>query len=96
LPSNRDIQAAIAAYNATDPEALLPPDTARLLAVMFRRDTVCRRSEASLVAEGFDARTVRGLLRALITAGFLSKEPRLRASRTPNTYHLHLPPRRRR
>ena len=93
MPSKRDIQAAIAAYNATDPEALLPPpDATRLLSIMFPRDTVCHRSEASLVAAGFDARTVRGLLRALIIAGFLSREPG--PIRAPNTYRLHLPPRR--
>ena len=36
---NETIEAAIAAYNDADPEALLPPDAARLLGVMFRRST---------------------------------------------------------
>ena len=55
LPRKRDIEAAIAAHNATDREtALLPHSTARLLAVIFPRDNVCRRSEASLMADGFE------------------------------------------
>jgi hypothetical protein len=92
LPSKRDIEAAIAAYNATDPEALLPPEAARLLAVMFSRGSVCRRSLDDLAAEGIDRRSVSRLLRALVEAGFLSKERGV--NRAPNTYHLHLPPRR--
>jgi hypothetical protein len=71
LPRKRDIEAAVAAYNATDPEALLPPEVARLLAVMFRRDSVCQRSLDDLAAEGFDRRSVSRLLRALVEAGFL-------------------------
>ena len=88
MPSNRDTQAAIAAYNATDPEALLPPDAARLLAVMFRRSSVCQRSQDDLAAEGFDRRAIPHLLRALVEAGFLSKERRFGKG---NVYHLHLP-----
>ena len=95
MPSNRDIQAAIAAYNATDPEALLPPDAARLLAVMFRRSSVCHRSQDDLAAEGFDRRAIPHLMRALIEAGFLSKERRF-GKGAINVYHLHLPPQRRR
>jgi hypothetical protein len=95
LPSNRDIQAAIAAYNATDPEALLPPDAAHLLAVMFRRSSVCQRSQDDLAAEGFDRRAIPHLLRALVEAGFLSKERRF-GKGAINVYYLHLPPRRRR
>jgi hypothetical protein len=96
LPSNRDIQAAIAAYNATDPEALLPPaDATRLLSVMFRRGGECQRGLDDLAAEGFDRRTLPHLLRALVEAGFLSKERRF-GKGAINVYHLHLPPRRRR
>ena len=95
MPSNRDIQAAIAAYNTTDPEALLPPDAARLLAVMFRRSSVCQRSQDDLAAEGFDRRAIPHLMRALIEAGFLSKERRF-GKGAINVYHLHLPPQRRR
>jgi hypothetical protein len=37
LPRKRDIEAAVAAHNATDgpKQTLLPPEAARLLAVMF-------------------------------------------------------------
>jgi hypothetical protein len=45
LPVRSVIEVAIAAYNAADPETgALPPEAARLLAVMFpRRDSVCQR-----------------------------------------------------
>jgi hypothetical protein len=85
----------MAAYNATDPEALLPPDAARLLAVMFRRSSVCQRSQDDLAAEGVDRRAIPHLLRALVEAGFLSKERRF-GKGASNVYHIHLPPRRRR
>jgi hypothetical protein len=93
LPRKREIEAAIAAYNATDPEALLPPEAARLLAVMFRRSSMCQRSLEDLAGEGFDRMKLPRLLRALIEAGFLSPTGE-RAY--PATYRLHLPPRRRR
>ena len=91
MPNRREIEAAIAAYNAADPDMLLPPDASRLLSVMFRRRSVYQRSEANLAAEAGDTvRTVRRLLRSLIEAGFLSKEPA--SGRDPSTYRLHLPP----
>ena len=89
MPRGREIEAAIAAYNAADPDILLPPDAVRLLTVMFRRSSVCQRSEAQLAAEA-GVRTVRRLLHILTEAGFLSKEPA--SPRNPNTYRLHLPP----
>jgi hypothetical protein len=49
----------------------------------------CQRSVADLEAEGFDERTVRFLLRALVDAGFLFKEERIGV---PNIYRLRLPP----
>jgi hypothetical protein len=91
LPSRRDIEAAIAAYNASDPEMLLPPETAQLLSVMFHRSSVCQRRLDDLAAEGFDRPTLPRLLRALGDAGFLSKE---RGHGVPNTYRLTLPPQR--
>ncbi len=94
LPRMRDIEAAIAAYNDADNGLLLPPEAGRLLAVMFRRSSVYRRTIGNLEAQGFEERTVRRLLRALIQAGFVSKEPIRRG--IPVTYQLHLPPRRRR
>ena len=88
-----EIEAAIAAHNRDDREKLLlPPDAARLLALMFPRGTVYRRSVRSLVAEGLDQTTLRRLLEGLIEAGFLSKEPGRRG--VVGTYRLHLPPRR--
>jgi hypothetical protein len=92
LPRKRDIEAAIAAHNATDgpKQTLLPPEAARLLAVMFPRTSVCQTRLDDLAAMGFDRRILPRLLRALIDAGFLSKEP----SQGPiiSTYRLHLPP----
>ena len=93
MPRRTQIEAAIAAHNATtaDRELGLPPAAGRLLAVMFPRGgSVCQRSLDALAAEGFDRRGISRLLRALVEAGFLSKEPQL--GRAPNTYRLHLPP----
>ena len=85
MPSNRDIQAAIAAYNSADRERfVLPPLAAQLLAVMFPRDTVCLCGVTKLATTGgFNRNAVRKLLIKQRGAG-----------RTPNTYRLHLPPRR--
>jgi hypothetical protein len=93
LPRRRDFEAAIAAHNAADRETLLPAEAVRLLAVMFPRSTVCQRGVADLAAEGFNQSRLVRLLGILVEAGFLSKE---RGNRVPNTYRLHLPPRRRR
>jgi hypothetical protein len=93
LPRRTEIEAAIAAYNRDDRELLLlPPDAARLLALMFPRGTVCRRSIVSLVQEDFDKGTLRKLLNSLSVAGFVSKEMSRRGIVV--TYRLHLPPRR--
>jgi hypothetical protein len=92
LPSKRDIQAAIAAYNSTGKREL-PPEAVRLLAVMFPETDVCQRSVGSFLAEGFDKAAVIRLLRALTTAGFVSRERPGRQGVVP-TYRLHLPPRR--
>jgi hypothetical protein len=92
LSRRTEIEGAIAAHNNSDRQPLLPPVTGRLLSVMFRRSSVCQRSVDDLAAEGFDRRVVPRLLRALIEAGLLTKEePR---GRSPNSYTLHLPPRR--
>jgi hypothetical protein len=91
LPRRIAIEAAIAAHNnSADREPLLPPAAALLLAVMFRRGSVCQRSLDDLATEGFDRRSLRKLLRGLVEAGFLSKDRR--RPRVPNTYTLHLPP----
>jgi hypothetical protein len=95
LSRRTEIEAAVAAHNRDDRAMmLLPPDAARLLALMFPRGTVCRRSVPSLAAEGFDRRTLPRLLGSLIDTGFLSKEIGPRG--VVGTYHLHLRPRRRR
>jgi hypothetical protein len=92
LSRRTEIEAAFAAYNRIDREtATLPPSALRLLTVMFPRSDACERSVASLAQEGFDVRTLRRLLRALMEAGFLSKD-RGHTRRTPNIYRLHLPP----
>ena len=98
MPRKREIEAAIAAHNAAaaDRELELPPAAGRLLAVMFPRGgSVCQRSLDALAAEGFDRRGVPRLLRAMIEAGFLSRE-RGFGPGAANTYRLHLPPRVRR
>ena len=93
MPRKRDIEAAIAAYNSTnDRTVLLPPEAARLLAVMFSRGDVCRCSPADLEAQGFDRNVARKLLRALVHAGFLSQERG--GQGFVATYRLHLPPQR--
>ena len=95
MPRKRDIEAAIAAHNSTNDRGLqlLPSDAVRLLAAMFPRSSVCQRSLDDLAAKGFDRRTLRHLLRALVEAGFLSKDRR-HGRRAPNVYRLHLPPQR--
>ena len=95
MPRKREIEAAIAAHNDDDRERLLlPPEAVRLLAIMFPKGPVYRRSVASLVAEGFDRRTVVRLLDGLVEVGFLSKEVGRRG--VVGVYRLHLPPRGRR
>ena len=90
MPRKREIEAAIATHNEADQGTLLPPDAVRLLTVMFPRSDVCQRRLHDLAAEGFDRTALARLLRALIEAGFLSKEQT--QERSPSTYHLHLLP----
>ena len=91
-PGRGDIEAAIAAYNNADQEPALPPEVVRLLAVMFTDADICQRPLDSLVGEGLSRRRVLRLLDMLVEAGFLTKQSRV--GQGPNTYHLHLPPRR--
>lgn len=91
MPSREEIEAAIAAYYATkDRTMLLPTEAVRLLAVMFHRSDVCQRSSTDLETAGLDSRTIRGLLRALVHAGLLSRSAPRRGYQT--IYRLHLPP----
>ena len=87
------IAAAVAAYDRAAP-APLPRRAARLLTVMFPAENVCRRSVRSLAAEGFERAAAIRLLRALVDAGFVSKDPG--RGGVLSVYRLHLPPRTRR
>jgi hypothetical protein len=94
LPRKRDIEVAIAAYNAANPDILLPPEAVQLLTIIFRRSGMCQRSVVQLAAASGDSvKVVTRLLHLLTEAGFLSKEQSL--GRVPNVYRLHLPPVRR-
>ena len=84
-----DIAAAVAAYDRDRPDAPLPRNTARLLAVMFPTEDVCQRSQEAIAAEGFSRDRLPATLRRLVKAGFLSRH---RVARFPDTYRLHLPP----
>jgi hypothetical protein len=94
LPRKRDIEAAIAAHNREDREPFLPPDAVRLLAVMFRRSSVCQRTLDALAAEGFSRRSLPRLLQALVDAGLLARESGPGRPGVIGIYRLHLPPRR--
>jgi hypothetical protein len=90
-PRASEIEAAIAAYNAADPDMLLPPEAVQLLTVMFRQSRMCQRSLEDIAAEVNDTpRAVDRLLRFLTVIGFLSTERSAR--RVASTYRLHLPP----
>ena len=71
------------------PSAPLPRNTARLLAAMFASEDVCQRSLEGLAAEGFARNRLPGVLKHLVEAGFLSRQPGSGAM--PDTYRLHLP-----
>ena len=84
--SRRDaIIAAVEAHNRIHPTARLPRPAARLLAVMFPAEDVCRLSQQALVAEGF-GKSLPGVLRALVETGFMSRQRG--AARVPDTYRL--------
>jgi hypothetical protein len=85
-----DIAAAVAAYDGANPSAPLPHRAARLLAVMFPAEDVCQRSLDAIAGDGFDRSRLPAVLRRLLDAGFLSKQPG--AGRSPDAYRLHLPP----
>ena len=58
---------------ATTPNAPLPRNAARLLAVMFPSEDVCQRSLEAIAAEGFSRNSLPATLRRLVEAGFLSR-----------------------
>ena len=47
-----DIVAVVAGYDRANPEARLPRNAARLLAVMFASEDVCQRSLEDIAGEG--------------------------------------------
>ena len=79
--------AAVEAHNRAHPAAPLPRPAARLLAVMFATEDVCRLSQQALVAEGF-GKSLTKALRALVEAGFMSRQAGV--ARVPDTYRLQL------
>ena len=89
MPRQRDIEAAVAAYNAANPLTQLPRSAARLLVAMFLTSDVCQRSFEDIVGEGFSKSRLPGALRRLTAAGFLSRQ---RGSGVASAYRLHLPP----
>jgi len=68
-----EIAAAVAAYD--DAVAPLPRDAVRLLCAMFPAEDVCQRSLDAIAKDGFDRRHLLRVLRRLVDAGFLSREP---------------------
>ena len=88
-----EIAAAVAAYDRDHPDAPLPRNAAQLLAVMFPSEDVCQRSQEAIAAEGFSRDRLPAMLRRLVEAGVLSRQPGSGA--VPDTYRLHLPPVRR-
>jgi hypothetical protein len=86
------ITAAVGTHIATHRRPWLTPVATRLLVVMFADSDLCYRNLDSLATEGFSKWTLARLLRGQIEAGLVSKE-RGKGS-APNTYQLHLPPRR--
>ncbi len=86
------IAAAVAAYDHAA-EGPLPRHAARLLGVMFSSADVCQQSLETIVAEGFNRKSLPAVLKRLVSAGLLSRERG--CSRAPDTYRLHLLPVRR-
>jgi hypothetical protein len=87
--SRRDaFSIAVETYNRVHPEARLPRPAARLLVVMFAAEDVCCVSQQELSARGFGD-TLSKVLRALVEAGFMSKQAG--TSRVPDSYRLLLP-----
>jgi hypothetical protein len=85
-----DIAAAVAAYDRDHPDAPLPRNAGRLLAVMFPSEDVCQRSLDAIAGEGFDRARLPAILRRLVEAGLLSRHQG--SGVVPNAYRLHLPP----
>ncbi len=85
-----EIVAAVAAYDRDHPDAPMPRNAARLLAVLFPSEDVCHRSLDDIAAEGFSRMRLPDVLRRLVAAGVLSRHQGSGA--VPDTYRLHLSP----
>jgi hypothetical protein len=85
----RDAIATAVAAQDRAADGPLPRNAARLLAVMFPAEDICRRSLEALVAEGFNRNTLPAMLRRLEAAGLLSRQRGSAA--IPDTYRLRLP-----
>ena len=77
-----DIVAAVAAYDSAHPSAPLPRNAARLLAVMFPRGRVPTQPGGHRCAKDSPEEAPR-LLRRLVEAGFLSRQPGRASRPTP-------------
>jgi len=80
----RRVSPAVEIYNRARRGPPLPRPAARLLTA----EDVCCLSQQKLSARGF-GKSLPAALRALVDAGFMSKQPG--ASRVPDTYRLLLP-----
>ena len=88
-PRRDALFAAVQTHNDANPTAPLPRQAALLLAVMFAEADVCCLAQAELVDRGVSRRTLPNTLRALVAAGFMSREAGT-AHRAPDTYRLRL------
>jgi hypothetical protein len=88
-PRREEIETAVAAYDRANPLAPLPRNTVRLLAAMFPKGDVCRRSLDDIATLGFGRKQLPSALNRLVRAGFLTWEV------GTDTFRLHLPPVRR-
>jgi hypothetical protein len=84
-----DIVAAVAAHDSANPSQPLPRTAARLLAAMFPSEDVCQRSLLAIAEEGFNRKNLSSVLKHLVAAGFLSRQPG--SGVVPDTYLLHSP-----
>ena len=87
-----EIAAAVAAYDRDHPDAPLPRNAGRLLAVMFRSEDVCHRSLDAIAAEGFNRNDLPATLRRLVGGRAPVQATGFRRC-VPDTYRLHLPAR---
>jgi hypothetical protein len=90
-PDRRNaITAAVEAHNLAHPTARLARPAARMLAVMFDTQDVCRQSlDALSDASSVSRPTAQSVLRGLLAAGVIAKEEKGHGQHA-NRYRLHL------